>query len=77
MVGIFGQEALVVVVVDEAERDLAAADRLDDRAVVRVRPRPALGDRLQPLLRGRLSFRLAHGGDEILERTVLRCDSEL
>ena len=75
--GVLLEEPVVVVVVDQPERDLAAADGLHDRVVVRVRRRVVGGHPLQPRTGGGLALELPHRRHEVLEPAVGRRDADL
>ena len=75
-VGVLGERLVHVVVVDEADVDLAAADGGDDGAVVGERHGVVGGDPLQPLGRRLVAELEAHRRDEVLERGVRRGDAD-
>ncbi len=74
---VLGEGSIVVVVVDEADLDLTAADCGDDGIVVRIRNRVEVVEVVQPLRGDLLAFGEPHRRDEVLERAVPARDTDL
>ena len=71
------EEVVEVVVVHETDLDVASADRLNDRRVVRVEAHVVVLEPAQPRPDARLAVQVDRRAEERLERRVRRRDADL